>query len=169
MIYIQIEDFAKEQIYNTLIKSSVYTTKAEGKLKYERDNNKVDFDYVALAFSTVSDDQVKVTDEEIMAYMKKNPKKFKSDNTRSVEYVLVENKPSEADEAVMKSKMDGFLNGKIEFKNQKQTGCDITLGNYTGPYPPPNESHTYEIEVKALDKDGNKLSSARAESDQVAS
>jgi len=52
--------------------------------------------------------------------------------------------------------------GKIEFKNQKQTGCDITLGNYTGPYPPPNESHTYEIEVKALDKDGNKLSSAKA-------
>ena len=113
---VQIEDFAKEQIYNTLIKSSVYTTKAEGKLKYERDNNKVDFDYVALAFSTVSDDQVKVTDEEIMAYMKKNPKKFKSDNTRSVEYVLVENKPSAADEAVMKTKMDGFVNGKVEFK-----------------------------------------------------
>ena len=35
---IQIEDFAKEQMYNTLIKSSVYTTKAEGKLKYERDS-----------------------------------------------------------------------------------------------------------------------------------
>lgn len=116
---IQIEDFAKEQMYNTLIKSSVYTTKAEGKLKYERDNNKVDFDYVALAFSTVSDDQVKVTDEEIIAYMKKNPKKYKSDNTRSVEYVLVENKPSPADEVAMKSKIDGFLNGKVEFKNGK--------------------------------------------------
>jgi peptidyl-prolyl cis-trans isomerase D len=114
---IQIEDFAKEQMYNTLIKSSVYTTKAEGKLKYERDNNKVDFDYVALAFSTVSDDQVKVTDEEIIAYMKKNPKKFKSDNTRSVEFVLVENKPSTTDEAAMKSKIDGFVNGKTEMVN----------------------------------------------------
>lgn len=114
---VQIEDFAKEQMYNTLIKSSVYTTKAEGKLKYERDNNKVDFDYVALAFSTVSDDQVKVTDEEIIAYMKKNPKKFKSDNTRSIEFVLVDNKPSAADEAAMKSKMDGFVNGKTEMVN----------------------------------------------------
>lgn len=114
---VQIEDFAKEQMYNTLIKSSVYTTKAEGKLKYERDNNKVDFDYVALAFSTVSDDQVKVTDEEIIAYMKKNPKKYKSDNTRSIEYVLVENKPSAADEAAMKSKIDGFINGKTEMVN----------------------------------------------------
>ena len=123
---IQIEDFAKEQMYNTLVKSSVYTTKAEGKLKYERDNNKVDFDYVALAFSTVSDDQVKVTDEEIMAYMKKNPKKFKSDNTRSIEYVLVENKPSTADEAAMKSKIDGFINGKIDLKN----GVNDTISSF---------------------------------------
>lgn len=114
---IQIEDFAKEQMYNTLIKSSVYTTKTEGKLKYERDNSKVDFDYVALAFSTVSDDQVKVTDEEIIAYMKKYPKKYKSDNTRSVEFILVENKPSASDEVAMKSKIDGFVNGKIELKN----------------------------------------------------
>jgi peptidyl-prolyl cis-trans isomerase D len=114
---VQIEDFAKEQMYNTLIKSSVYTTKAEGKLKYERDTDKVDFDYVALAFSTVSDDQVKVTDEEIIAYMKKYPKKYKSDNTRSVEFVLVENKPSPADEVAMKSKIDGFVNGKTEMVN----------------------------------------------------
>ena len=52
--------------------------------------------------------------------------------------------------------------GKIEFKNQKQTSCDITLSNYTGPYPPPNETHTYEIEVKALDKDNTLLGSAKA-------
>jgi peptidyl-prolyl cis-trans isomerase D len=114
---IQIEDFAKEQMYNTLVKSSVYTTKTEGKFKYERDNNKVDFDYVALAYSTVSDDQVKVSDEEIISYMKKYPKKFKSDNTRSIEYVLVENKPSAADETAMKSKIDGFVNGKTEMVN----------------------------------------------------
>ena len=124
---IQIEDVAKEQIYNTLIKSSVYTTKAEGKLKYERDNDKVDFDYVALAFSTVGDNQVKVTDEEIIAYMKKNPKKFKSDNTRSLEYVLVENKPSKEDEAAMKSKIDGYVNGKTEMIN----GVDVTIPSFS--------------------------------------
>lgn len=140
---IQIEDFAKEQMFNTLIKSSVYTTKAEGKLKYERDNNKVDFDYVALAFSTVSDDQVKVTDEEIMAYMKKNPKKFKSDNTRTVEFALVENKPSKEDELVMQSKMNGFLNGKTEMVNGvNQTiipfASATNLGEYVNKYSDPS-------------------------------
>ena len=61
-------------MYSTLLKASVYTTKAEGKLKYERENNKVDFDYVSVAYSTVSDDQVKVSDEEIIAYMNKTLK-----------------------------------------------------------------------------------------------
>jgi peptidyl-prolyl cis-trans isomerase D len=32
---------AKYQIYNTLIKSAVYTTQSEGKLKYEMEANKV--------------------------------------------------------------------------------------------------------------------------------
>lgn len=136
---VQVEDFAKEQMYNTLIKSSVYTTKAEGKLKYERDNNKVDFDYVAVAFSTVSDDQVKVTDEEMIAYMKKNPKKYKYDNTRTIEYVLVENKPSAEDEAAMKSRVDGFLNGKVEFKNGTNDTIPsfrsaTNLGEYVNKY-----------------------------------
>jgi peptidyl-prolyl cis-trans isomerase D len=141
---IQIEDFAKEQMYNTLIKSSVYTTKAEGKLKYERDNNKVDFDYVALAFSTVSDDQVKVTDEEIIAYMKKNPKKFKSDNTRSVEYVLVENKPSAADETAMKSKIDGFVNGKIDGNDNIPSFRSATnLADYVNRYSEIKFDSTY--------------------------
>lgn len=141
---IQIEDFAKEQMYNTLIKSSVYTTKAEGKLKYERDNNKVDFDYVALAFSTVSDDQVKVTDEEIIAYMKKNPKKFKSDNTRSLEFVLVDNKPSAADEAAMKSKIDGFVNGKVEGKDSISSFRSATnLADYVNKYSEIKFDSTY--------------------------
>ena len=140
---VQIEDFAKEQMYNTLMKSSVYTTKAEAKLKYERDNNKVDFDYVALAFSTVSDEQVKVTDEEIIAYMKKNAKKFKSDNTRSLEYVLVENKPSAADEAVMKSKIDGYVNGKTEMVNGVSTtipsfASATNLADYVNKYSDPS-------------------------------
>lgn len=145
---LQIEDFAKEQIYNTLIKSSVYTTKVEGKLKYERDNNKVDFDYVALAFSTVNDDQVKVTDEEMIAFMKKNPKKYKSDNSRTVEFVLVENKPSKADEAVMKSKIDGFINGKIELKNGVNDTIPsfksaTNLANYVNKYSEIKFDSTY--------------------------
>jgi peptidyl-prolyl cis-trans isomerase D len=49
--------------------------------------NKVSFAYVAGLYSTIKDSDVKVTDAE-MAYMKKNEKKFKAEETREVEYVL---------------------------------------------------------------------------------
>ena len=98
-----IERYAVEQMYNTMIKSGVYTTKAEGKFQYKLENDKVDFEYVTVAFSTVNDDQVKVTDAEIIDFMKKSPKKYKSENTTSIDFVLVENKPSKEDEQAMLS------------------------------------------------------------------
>jgi peptidyl-prolyl cis-trans isomerase D len=57
---------AKFQIYNSLIKSAVYTTQSEGKLKYEMEANKVNFAYVAGLYSTIKDSDVKVTDAEIL-------------------------------------------------------------------------------------------------------
>lgn len=122
-----LQDYAKEQIYNTLIKSSVYTTKAEGKAKYERETNKVDFDFVSVAYSTVSDDQVKVTDEEILAYMKKNPKKYKFDNSRTLQFVVIDNKPSKEDEAAMKAKIEGLLKGGVVY-NSKTSQNDTIPG-----------------------------------------
>lgn len=122
-----LQEYAKEQMYTTLIKSSVYTTKSEGRLRYERENTKADFDYVSVAYSTISDDQVKVTEEEILAYMKKNPKKYKSDNTRTLEFVVVENKPSKEDEVAMQTKLNAVLKGGVVF-NSKTNKNDTIPG-----------------------------------------
>jgi peptidyl-prolyl cis-trans isomerase D len=84
---------AKYQIYNTMIKSGVYTTQSEGKLKYEMEANKVSFAYVAGLYSTIKDSDVKVTDAEILAY-EENEKKFKAEETREVEYVLIADEAS---------------------------------------------------------------------------
>ena len=64
-------------VYNTLIKGGIYTTESEGKLNYELGANKVNFDYVGALYSTIKDSDVKVTDAEILDYMKASPKKFK--------------------------------------------------------------------------------------------
>ena len=114
-----IEKYAVEQMYNTMIKSAVYTTKAEGKFQYALENDKVDFDYVTVAFSTVNDDQVKVSDSEIIDFMKKSPKKYKSDNTSSIEFVLVENKPSKLDEQAMLSSIGEV---KVKFDSVVNVG-----------------------------------------------
>lgn len=114
-----IERFAVEQMYNTMIKSGVYTTKAEGKFQYKLENDKADFEYVSVAFSTISDDQVKVTDAEIIDFMKKSPKKYKSDNTTSIDFVLVENKPSKEDEQAMLSTIGEV---KVKFDSVANVG-----------------------------------------------
>jgi peptidyl-prolyl cis-trans isomerase D len=114
-----IERYAIEQMYNTMIKSGVYTTKAEGKFQYKLENDKADFDYVTVAFSTINDDQVKVTDAEIIDFMKKSPKKYKSDNTSSIDFVLVENKPSKEDEQAMLSSIGEV---KVKFDSVANVG-----------------------------------------------
>ena len=120
-----VEKYAKELMYNNMIKGGMYMTKAEGKFKYEVENNKVDFDFVTLPYTNINDDEVKISDDEIMAYIKKYPKKYKSDNTVNIDYVLFENKPSKEDENSMEVSINNALYGKIAYN--ETTGKNDTL------------------------------------------
>ena len=119
---------AKYQIYNTLVKAAIYTTETEGKLKYEMEANKVNFAYVAGLYSTIKDSQVKVTDDEIVAFMKKNEKKYKADESREIEYVLIEDKASPEDEADVKAKISGLISGSVVYN--QTTGKNDTLPGF---------------------------------------
>lgn len=105
---------AKFDIYNSLLKGGMYTTAAEGKFKYEAENNKVSFDFVMVPFSSIKDSDVKISDEEIVAYMKTKEKKFKSEGSREVDYVLVPEKASAQDEAESKNKVIRLLTTHTE-------------------------------------------------------
>ena len=119
---------SKFAIYSTLIKSGLYTTDAEGKFKYEMETNKVNFDYVTVPYSSIKDSDVKVTDADILEYVKKNEKRYKAEETREIEYVLIEDKPSKADQDEIKSKIDGLLNGSVVFNTQ--TKVNDTLPSF---------------------------------------
>ena len=119
---------AKYQIYNALVKGALYTTEAEGKFKYEMEANKVSFDFVSVPFSSIKDSDVKVTDEEIVAYMKTKEKKFKSEETRELDYVLIEEKPSKQDESEIKAKVDGLLLPSVRYN--KETGKNDTISGF---------------------------------------
>ena len=123
-----IERFAVEQMYNTMIKSGVYTTKSEGKFLHQIENDKVDFDYVMVPFSSINDNQVKVSDAEIIDYMKKNTKKYKSEDTRSFDFVLIESKPSKEDENAMLGSINNVLNGGVVYN--KQTNTNDTIAGF---------------------------------------
>jgi len=121
---------AKFQIYNTLVKAGMFTTEAEGKLKYEMEANKVSFDYVSVLYSSIKDSEVKVTDQEIVDYMKKNEKRYKADENREIEYVLIEDKASPEDENEVKTGVNSLLNAKIQYNDK--TGKNDTLPGFKG-------------------------------------
>lgn len=119
---------AKYEIYNSLIKGGMYATQTEGKFKYEAESNKVSFDFVMVPFSSVKDSDVKVTDEEITNYMKTKEKKFKSEESRELDYVLISEKPSAADEAEIKKNVDALLLPSVRYN--KDTGKNDTIKGF---------------------------------------
>lgn len=112
---------SKFQIYSAMIKGGMYATKADGEFKYKLEADKVNFDYVSVLYSTVKDSDVKVTDADILEYMKKNEKKYKAEETREIEYVLIEDKPSAKDEEEMKAKINGLLSGSVVYNAETKT------------------------------------------------
>lgn len=123
-----LADFAKEQMYNTIVKAGFYTTQAEGKFNYELQNNKVTFDLVSVPYSTIDDKKVELTDEEVIAYMKKNEKRYKAEESREVEFVLIEDKPSPADEKIIKDKVNKLLDASVVYN--ATTGKNDTVAGF---------------------------------------
>ena len=121
---------ARYTIYNTLVKAGLFTTEAEGKLKYQMEADKISFDYVAVLYSTIKDTDIKVTDQEIVDFMKKNEKKYKADENREVEYVLIEDKASPEDENEVKTSVNALLAPRVVYN--QATGKNDTLPGFKG-------------------------------------
>jgi peptidyl-prolyl cis-trans isomerase D len=121
----QIEEEAvtniKYQLYSNLLKGGYFVTKADAKFKYQLQNDKVTFDFVQIPFSSIKDTDVKISDDEITAYMKKNEKKYKAEETREIEYIIIEDKPSEADKNEIKKDIELVFNGDGTTESFKTT------------------------------------------------
>ena len=120
---------AKYQLYSTLLKSGFFATQNDAKFKYNLENKKVTFDFVAVPYSSIKDSDVKVTDAEIIDYMKKNEKKYKADETREIEYVVIEDQPSEADKNDIKNKLNSFLSPSVKYN--KETDSNDTIPSFS--------------------------------------
>lgn len=124
----ELEKFAKEQMYYNMVKGAMYSTNFEAKMAYKKEMDQATFDYVTVPYTSINNDQVKVTDDEILAYVKNNAKQFKSDVSRSVEYVYVANKPSAEDENVVKSQLEDLLQSSVVFN--KETNKNDTIPGF---------------------------------------
>lgn len=85
--------------YEALFKSSNYVTKAEAQREYQGQATKAEVKFLYVPFSMVVDSTIKVSDDELKAYLDKNKEKYKTQPTRTIEYVQFRIEPNAKDSA----------------------------------------------------------------------
>lgn len=87
--------------------------------------------YVAVPYQTISDSAVKVTDEDINAYVRKHKNEFKQPESRSISYVVFDAAPNAGDSTAA-------LNEVVKVKDAFSTAADaaqfIIANNSATPY-----------------------------------
>ena len=91
--------------YNALLKNSVYVTSAEAKRFDANQNTRETLKYLFVPYGSISDSTVKVSNEQLQAYLDKNKSKYKVEDGRSVEYISVPVVASKEDSASVKTAM----------------------------------------------------------------
>jgi peptidyl-prolyl cis-trans isomerase D len=85
--------------YESLLTKTNYVTTAEAKREYEIQTAKGDFEYLFVPFSSIADSTIKPTEDELKEYLKAHQYKYKSQDTRTLEYVQFMIQPSKDDSA----------------------------------------------------------------------
>jgi peptidyl-prolyl cis-trans isomerase D len=90
--------------YNNLVKNSLYVTSLEARVDYDQRNKLANFSFVNLEYSSVPDNQVKLTDQDYSEYYNDNKFRFKNPlEKRAFEYIVFDANPSKADSADIKA------------------------------------------------------------------
>lgn len=83
--------------YASLVKKGMYATTAQAKMEADAKNKEVDFNFVAVRYSSISDSLIKVTPSEIKSYYNKHKENYKVEASRDIEYVAFAITPTEED------------------------------------------------------------------------
>lgn len=119
---------AKYQIYMSMLRGGLFVTQADAKFQHRLENEKVTFDFVHIPFSSIKDSDIKVTDAEILEYMKKRPKRYKSEEIRDIDYVFVSEEPTADDKNEVKAQIEKLMENRIVFN--KTTNSNDTLPGF---------------------------------------
>ncbi|MBT8187360.1 MAG: peptidylprolyl isomerase [Croceitalea sp.] len=110
---------AKEQMYFNLVKAGVGATLAEGEFDYKLANEKVDIQYVRVAYSSIADSTIQVSKDEMAKYIKSHEEDFKQERARDMRFVFFEEKPSLEDENAVKTAVAKLLGDTMEYIEER--------------------------------------------------
>ena len=93
----QIVEEREQSKYANMVGKGLYVTGDEAQQSIVAQGKKVNFDYIAINHSTVSDSLVTVVDKDLKDYFDANQEDYKQEKLRKIEYITYAVKPSAND------------------------------------------------------------------------
>ncbi|NOR88033.1 MAG: hypothetical protein GQ527_10520 [Bacteroidales bacterium] len=110
--WIEFEQAIKEDQlnikFNNLISKAYYLPTTFAQMADSRKGSDADFQIIAQLYSSVADDAVEVTDADYNRYYEENKEEFKQNETRNIDYVVFNVKPTSDDRTAQKIKFDEY-------------------------------------------------------------
>lgn len=111
----------KQNIYFNLIKAGVGATLKDGEVAYKLDGNSIDMEYVQIPYSTVPDEDVEVSKEDVAAYMNAHPEDYQTEATRSIRFVKFAEEPSLEDENEISASLSELIKERTSYNGATKT------------------------------------------------
>ncbi|TJY37685.1 peptidylprolyl isomerase [Pontimicrobium aquaticum] len=110
----------KQQTYFNMVKAGLFGTLAEGEIDYKLENDKVDFKYVKIPFSSIPDSTITVTQSDISKYVKEHKAQYQVDESRDIRFVEFKEEASLEDETAIKDELIKLLEDREEYVEASQ-------------------------------------------------
>ncbi len=95
----QIVDERTQSKYAAMVGKGLYVTSLEAENSLQAGSKSVNFDYIALPYSSVSDEDITITEKDLKSYYEAHKQDYELNASRRVEYISYPVTPSEADYA----------------------------------------------------------------------
>ncbi len=120
-----IKKSLEQNTYNALIKAGLGSTLTDGESDYYFKNTNVDLEYVFVPFSSIADSLITVSKDEMKDYIKSHPKDFTVEESRDIQFVSFNIKPTTEDEDTIKNELIELINDREEYSNAAKSTVQI--------------------------------------------
>ncbi len=101
-----------------MIAKGMFTPTWQAELINQHRNERCDVAYVRIPFDAIPDSEITISDDELAAYLKENPARFRRDEeTRALKYAMFPVRPSAADSAALVKTLTDLIPAFLETDN----------------------------------------------------
>lgn len=129
-----MENMARQNTYFNMVAAGVGATLIEAEQAYKLENNSVDLKYVQIPYSSVSDDEVDVSKDEIKSYIKDHASEFETEASRNIRYVYFEETASKEDIKATEDELNSMKDSRVEFNAVTNANDTLPGFNNTKDY-----------------------------------